>query len=170
MKILLVEDDYLEEDLLRRILTAWPFKIRDEEIVTIATEEEFRKRIEGIARSPRPPELAIIDVMIRWTDPRPGDLDMAQIPLAVQHEGPYRAGLRCAEMLDDLNPHIPILFYTILEREDLDSDLLRRRAPDRTNDHAKKYADVDYARKDDDEGLLAEKLRLFLTTRWTGRE
>ncbi len=61
-----------------------------------------------------------------------------------------------------MNPNIPILFYTILEREDLDTDLFQRRGPNRTTDHLKKHADVGYARKDDDEGRLKEKLRHFL--------
>jgi CheY-like chemotaxis protein len=162
MRILLVDDDYLEENLVRKILTDKTFKIPDEEIVTITTEAEFRERIPEIARSPRPPELVIMDVMIRWTDRKPGDIDMAQVPGAVGQEGPYRAGLRCAEMLDQLNPNIPILFYTILEREDLDSDLFRRRGADRSIDPVRYTADVDYARKDDNESQFIDKLRLFL--------
>jgi CheY-like chemotaxis protein len=166
MQILLVEDDYLEEGLLRKILTGKPFRIPDEEIETISTEQDFRDRISDIAQSQQPPQLVIMDVMIRWTDPTPGELNMDQIPAAVKQEGPYRAGLRCAEMLDKLNPQIPILFYTILEREDLDTDLLLRRSPDRTIDHVKKRADVDYARKDKDDSVdedsLVGKLCRFL--------
>ncbi len=65
-------------------------------------------------------------------------------------------------MLDSLNPSIPILFYTILEREELDTDLLDRRGPRRTVGYARKVAQVDYTRKDEDDAELVEKIRQLL--------
>ncbi len=74
MRVLIVEDDYLEEDLVRGILKRI-FKIPDEEIRTISTEGQFRSDIDAIAKSGTPPDLVIMDVMMRWTDPAPQTLE-----------------------------------------------------------------------------------------------
>jgi CheY-like chemotaxis protein len=164
MRVLIVEDDHNEETLIRKLLGK-QFKIPDEEITTLSTEEEFCNGVESIAQSANPPELVILDVMMRWTDPTVGEFDLAGVPATVRQEGPYRAGLRCAERLDELNPAIPILLYTILEREDLESDLFRRRDSDLTLARVrgrKKIAELDYARKDEDENMLIEKIRRLL--------
>ena len=168
MRIIIVEDDQLEEELVRKMLTSGQFKVPDGEIETIWTEADFYAKLDEIAGSPPRPDLVIMDVMMRWTDPAP---EMPCAPDEVIQEGPTRAGLRCAEKLDKLNPAIPILFYTILEREDLDTDLFERRGLKETidhvgrvdharkGDHARK---VEYARKDEDESDLKEKLWKFL--------
>ena len=161
MRILLVEDDYLEEGLLRKILTGRMFKIPNEEIVTITTESEFLGADQGHSSIHSASGVSHHRCHDSMDYPKVAELDMTQVPEAVKKDGPYRAGVR-RKMLDQLNPNIPILFYTILDRKDLDTDLFLRRGPDRTVEHVKKGADLDYARKDQDDDPLKEKLRHFL--------
>jgi CheY-like chemotaxis protein len=160
MKIVLVEDDYLEEELVRQVLRE-RFRIQYEDIRTISTECEFHQEARKIATSPTPPQLVIIDVMMRWTNPAP---DMPAPPDQVRKEGATRAGLRCAELLDALNPAIPILFYSILDRSDLDTDLLDRRGLGKLSNAPQNGGLVDYARKDEHQDELVDKLRQVLTS------
>ena len=67
------------------------------------------------------PDLVIMDVMLRWASPRPG---LPAPPDDVVAGGYYRAGLRCARLMlgDGRLRHVPVVLYTILERNDLERD------------------------------------------------
>ena len=72
------------------------------------------------------PDLILMDVMLRWTDPVPPE-EMPPEPAEVEEEGYYRAGIRCVRRLrkqEQTDPRIPILLFTILSDHDLSQDLL----------------------------------------------
>src|SRR5689334_5119881 len=117
MNILLVEDDYTQAQWIRDTLEdAFP----GVEVSHIETEFRFRSGLPMITQTP--PDIVILDVMLRWDDPGP---NVQPAPPDVAAEGFYRAGLRCQKLLgqSDLTSTIPVILYTVLERADLASDL-----------------------------------------------
>ncbi|MFM9961456.1 MAG: hypothetical protein ACKV2Q_09535 [Planctomycetaceae bacterium] len=142
MRILLVEDDYLQADWLQpQFEREYPGVAVD----CISTELEFRERLDEIVE--HPPDVVIIDVMIRWTDPGP---NMQRPPEKMAYDGPYRAGLRCQELLAERLPEIPVIFYTVLEQIDLDDELSTMRE------------NVVYLRKDAETESFFQQLRQHL--------
>ncbi|MEQ8208255.1 MAG: hypothetical protein RH917_00365 [Lacipirellulaceae bacterium] len=115
MRILLLEDDPKQAEGITLSIT----DRFDAEVVRIATESEFRLAIrKEFALSA---DLAVLDVMVRWTDP---SLNMPRRPEDVCAEGPPRAGLRCLALLREVAPEMPVIAYTILEEDDLSEDLI----------------------------------------------
>ncbi len=117
MRVVLVEDDYLQAESIHSWLRqAWPHV----EIDRIETEKAFRAQLQSL--STHPPDVIIMDVMLRWSDPSP---DFDQPPDEVEREGFYRAGVRCAELLrDDAGTsRIPVILYSVLEKLDLAGEL-----------------------------------------------
>lgn len=114
--IIIVEDDHLQEGPLQEHLSS---AISDADIEAICTELDFRLRLPALRR--RPPDLVLMDVMLRWTFPAP---DALPPPADVATDGYYRAGLRCARLLadDPALAGVPVILYTILERSDLERD------------------------------------------------
>lgn len=141
MFILLVEDDYLQSDWISSNLknAFSPLKLE-----LIATEEEFYACLPEISKEP--PNVVIIDVMLRWTDPK---RDMPPPPREVMEGGYYRAGLRCQKELakNALTENIPVILYTVLEKIDLEQEL----------DGLAKT--ITYLRKDSDSSSLTERIR-----------
>ncbi len=88
-RILVIEDDQNHADDLQRSLErlGWGVDV-------ISTEAEFRKRVQGF--DARMYWLAIVDMMLRWTNP---SRDMELRPPDVVEEGSYTAGLRCCRAL-----------------------------------------------------------------------
>lgn len=117
MRILIVEDDYLQAEELAQKITEHFCKV-DAEFVR--TEHEFRERLNDLRRNP--PDLFLLDVMLRWTDPIP---KMVTPPPEVEVGGPFRAGLRCERLLRESpeTRETPVVLYTVLEDEDLGSEL-----------------------------------------------
>jgi CheY-like chemotaxis protein len=115
VKLLLVEDDPDQVIELELELTK---RFRDLTIEKIATEHKFRERCAAIAASP--PKLVIMDVMLRWTVPAK---EMPPEPDDVKKDQFYRAGFRCVKLLHELNANIPVILFSVIDREDL-SDLL----------------------------------------------
>jgi CheY-like chemotaxis protein len=114
--ILVIEDDHLQEGpLVDQIKDAFP----NSRVKSIYTEHEFREQLTELHSEA--PDLVIMDVMLRWADPRPGNTDP---PEEVVREGFYRAGLRCAELIatDDKLRTVPVILYTILEKADLERE------------------------------------------------
>ena len=68
------------------------------------------------------PAAFIIDIMLRWVRPEP---DAPPRPEWYTNESRFRAGLRCAKLLQDQVElaRVPIVFYTVLERSDVSGDL-----------------------------------------------
>lgn len=121
MKILLVEDDHLQVEFLRRELQN---SFSEALIRVVSTESEFRSRFEEISQSP--PDVIVLDVMVRWADP---SSNIKERPEEVVRDGFYTAGLRCEELLAR-NPqtnNIPVILYTVLEPTDLHDEIEQRR-------------------------------------------
>jgi CheY-like chemotaxis protein len=144
VNILLVEDDHLEEELIRKSVEG-ELQRRNVvyRIIVIRTEKEFHDKVEMLIRGVDRPHLAIMDVMMPWTDI--DEVEEARPTEEARRDGPFRAGLRCAERLHSLAPEIPVVLYTILDRADLDGDIVSRRK-------------VEYVRKDDDNARLVGRL------------
>lgn len=117
MRIVLLENDHHQAEQIERDIRA-SFPQTDVAIERIATECAFRQRLEEIAQ--KPPDVVILDVMVRWADSQP---NIPEVPLEVATEGHYRAGLRCARLLSKRSPGIPIILYSVLEKTDLQQDL-----------------------------------------------
>jgi CheY-like chemotaxis protein len=141
--IVVVEDDHLQEGpLIDQINDTFP----GGRVKSIYTEHEFREQLTELHHEI--PDLVIMDVMLRWADPRPGNADP---PEEVAREGFYRAGLRCAELIaaDDKLRAVPVILYTILEKDDLE----RQGKP--------LPANVTYVRKSTDLDVLLRKVHEF---------
>lgn len=119
MYILVVEDDYLQADLIEEALRLEP-SLTSARIERLSTESHFHANFERIAGTP--PDLVIMDVMLRWADPTP---DMQPPPPEIANQGFHRAGLRNERLLaqDPRTKSIPVILYTILEDLDLDGIL-----------------------------------------------
>jgi CheY-like chemotaxis protein len=119
MYILFVEDDpvqfkFIEKNIMESGEFS-PLKIR-----SIRTESEFRNNFEEIATDN--PDVVIMDVMLRWTNPSP---NMPIPPKEIKEKGFYRAGIRCTQMLNDdtRTKHIPVIIYSILDKDVLDDEI-----------------------------------------------
>lgn len=112
MKILVVEDDHLQVEWIGQNLQK---QFPAAQVEAIRTELAFREKLREIVA--RPPDIVIMDVMLRWTDP---SSSVADAPEDVKKEGVYKAGLRCKKLLAEKGARqIPVLLYTVLERSDL---------------------------------------------------
>jgi DNA-binding NarL/FixJ family response regulator len=138
--IVIVEDDPLQVESLKVSLAV----LRNVQIIEIRTERAFRVGFDQLAAAQ--PDVVLMDVMLRWTDPAP---NMEPPPDEVRSQKFYRAGLRCQKMLsqDDRTRDIPVCLYTVLERADLESEL------------ADLPANVVHIRKESDTRTLVESLR-----------
>lgn len=141
MKILVVEDDHLQAEWIINNLEK---AFSGATINRISTESEFYLKIDHVIKDP--PDVIIIDVMLRWTDPGP---DMPIPPEEVRMSGFYRAGFRCKSLLanNDITKDIPLILYTVLEYLDLQRDL---------QDLPEKAV---YLAKDSDSTHLVDKIR-----------
>jgi CheY-like chemotaxis protein len=116
MYIIHVEDDHLQADWLHsNLITVFP----NVKIEHIRTELDFYKRLDSLEQLP---DVFIIDVMLRWTDP---GIDMQPPPDDVKVEGFYRAGLRCERKIaaHETARYVPVILYSALERNDLEPEL-----------------------------------------------
>ena len=117
MYILIVEDDHSQAELIEEALkqeadlNSSSYKIR-----RLSTESQFRDHFEDIAE--RKPDVIVMDVMLRWTDPAP---NAKAPPDDILKEGCYRAGVRNARLLaqNESTKRIPVILYTMLEKIDL---------------------------------------------------
>src|ERR1035438_6096801 len=87
MRIVIAEDDKIQADEFVRNLS----EVFSEAAVTLfRTEKEFRDGLESIAMDP--PDIVILDIMMRWTDP---SLDHHHAPPDVKAGKFQRADGRC---------------------------------------------------------------------------
>jgi CheY-like chemotaxis protein len=112
LRILLVEDDFLQCDSIRKALEQ---NFAGAAVDTKPSESEFLGDFEAIASNP--PDIAVIDVMLRWANPSRD----ASKPPAKPWE-PQRAGLRCAQRLHDdgRTSGAKIILYTVFKKENMD--------------------------------------------------
>jgi DNA-binding NarL/FixJ family response regulator len=117
MRVIIVEDDPLTVEELLDVMQESDL-VR--EVETFETERAF---IEAFASGVlRTDDLFVIDVMLRWDDPRPDPLEP---PAAVKSESYFRAGLRCVELLlsSDSMRTARIILVSNLDAADVEHDL-----------------------------------------------
>jgi|ERR1035441_2337962 CheY-like chemotaxis protein len=117
MRIVIAEDDKLQADLFVRALN----QVFPEAAVTLfRTEKEFRDGLESITMDP--PDIVILDIMMRWTDP---SLDRAPAPPDVNAGKFHRAGFRCQKLLErgDKTREVPVILYTVVESAEFTTEL-----------------------------------------------
>jgi CheY-like chemotaxis protein len=134
MRILIVEDDHLQEGpFAEHLQDAFPAARID----TVPTEKDFRERLPRLRAEP--PDVVVMDVMLRWDFPR---RDAAPAPDDVREGGYHWAGVRCAQLMaadPDLG-RTPVVFCTIVERADLERD---GRSLPANSRYVRKSADLD---------------------------
>jgi CheY-like chemotaxis protein len=109
MQIVLVEDDYTQGELIARELRAeFPSAV----VTLIKTEKAFRLALEEIATDP--PDVFVIDIMLRWTDP---NRDHEPAPPDVKEGKFHRAGFRCQKLLErgEGTKKLPVILYSMVE-------------------------------------------------------
>lgn len=114
--IVVVEDDHLQDGPLQELLRE---QFPTARIEVVCTERDFRDRLDGYRRDP--PSIVVMDVMMRWANPRQGD---PPPPPDVLAGGYRRAGIRCVDLMRRAPAlrDVPVVYYTILERSDLERD------------------------------------------------
>lgn len=114
LKVLLVEDDYIQRGNVRQAVENGI----EADVETKSTESEFQRDFEVIASNP--PQIAIVDVMLRWADPAP---DMPSAPPEVT-ANPEQAGLRCASMLrsDPRTSGVKVILYSVFDKDDFGAE------------------------------------------------
>lgn len=141
MTIVVVEDDYRQAQWIEGALKqSYP----NAQTQLIESEYEFRSKREEFAA--KPPDLIVMDIMLRWTDAAP---ELPPPPPEVERDGFFSAGIRCKEHLakDPRTAQIPILFYSTLQREDLPE--------------AERAVHV---RKDGDSGVLVNMAKMLMAS------
>jgi DNA-binding NarL/FixJ family response regulator len=108
MRFLMVEDNRSYGDMLYDSLS----KIGD--VSWLVSERAFHDDFDLMKAEP--PDVAVIDSMLRWDYPRrPGEQ-----PEHVETDL-YTAGIRCAQRLWDTKEthHVPVVLYTVIDVQDL---------------------------------------------------
>jgi CheY-like chemotaxis protein len=115
MRVLLVEDDHLEA---RRVNSALRDAFPSCDVELIRNEHSFRERFEATVALR--PDVVVMDLMLRWSDPSP---TIPALPEEVRAGGNLKAGARCCRMLvsDPRTKHIPIIIYSAADQRTLDS-------------------------------------------------
>lgn len=144
MRVVVVEDDSLQAESIAEALQR---SFRDLRTELISTECEFRARVDALRSDP--PDVFLMDVMLRWTDPTP---DRLPPPTDVEQEGFFRGGLRCLQMILDAPEmnKIPVVVYSVLDREDVAREI------------SAMPRHVLFLRKDSDERRLVMEIRSLL--------
>lgn len=114
MRLLIVDDDWLHTEFLRREVNR---TFSSSTVDQIHTELEFRDRFEEIASNP--PDVIILDLMILWADPLP---KLSALPTDVQIGGFYQAGLRCQALLaaDERTSKLPVILHSVMDGDEID--------------------------------------------------
>lgn len=106
-RILLLEDDNLQAQLVKMTIEQ---EINSAEVEIISTELAFRTKMDDIVA--HPPDVIVLDVMVRWR--RPSREKQEKAP------GEYfRAGIRCWTLLKERGVASAVIVYTVLESADL---------------------------------------------------
>ena len=115
--ILMVEDD---PDQAETVCSWLARGFPRHKIYLVETEFEFCRQLEEFAA--RPPAVAVIDVILRWSDPMD---PIPPRPPEVAAGGIQKAGLRCELRLrnSSATAHVPVVFYTVTNGVYLDADL-----------------------------------------------
>ena len=135
MKIVLLEDDYLQSDLIISEIQA---SLKNVRITLIDTEFSFLSSFSDFEKDL--PDVFLLDIMIRWADTSP---NIPPAPQEVKEEGFFTAGFRCQRTLTQNSKlkDIPIIFYSVLDKIDLEDKL--KNMP-KTVSHVSKEKDISY--------------------------
>jgi DNA-binding NarL/FixJ family response regulator len=118
MNIVIVEDNRVElDEILPRLCGEFPgvnFNV-------IETESAFRRAVPDLRATP--PTIVIMDMLLRWSDAGSEEEQPAEIGGDF-----YSAGLRCQTLLASYpeTKNVPIIFYSMLDRNDAIPDRLPR--------------------------------------------
>jgi CheY-like chemotaxis protein len=117
MKIIIVEDDYMQSSAIKSEILSKFSKI---EVQVIDSELGFQSNFGEMLQNP--PKIILMDVMLRWTKP---SQNMTLPPENIREEGFYKAGFRCHSLLKKqlILKDIPVIFYTVLDKDDIQSEL-----------------------------------------------
>ncbi|MBK6795261.1 MAG: hypothetical protein IPG76_00250 [Acidobacteria bacterium] len=116
MRILLIEDDDMQEDWINSELEPC-FRTKVEKIYT---EFDFRKKIDQLVSVP--PDVFVIDIMLPWTEVGESDEER---PHDVKEGGKFLAGFRCVKLLAEHEEtrNIPVILYSAMAKGDLEDEL-----------------------------------------------
>ena len=120
MKALLLEDD---TEQFEDVSNALRKEFQQIEIQRISTESAFRRELEAVYLNP--PDIIVIDVMLRWTD---ASFKYVPMPPEIRADnGHYRAGFRCAQMLayDERTSKVPLIIYSVIDEGDLQAEMAK---------------------------------------------
>lgn len=112
MKIIIVEDDFLQSDWLNSIIDE---SFPTVEVEIIKTELDFKNKISEIENSP--PQIVIMDIMVRWAFPG----EKNEPPPEIKKASFYEAGIRCYRLMRSIEnlKNVPVILYSVLSIEDV---------------------------------------------------
>ena len=121
MRILLVEDDYLDAGAIRDLLAE---HYRNVEMIEVANEADFVASLSDLEENP--PDLVIMDIMIPWQRPSASLI----APSQGANPDPLRTGIRLLAKLQESSRlrNSPVILHSALEWHDVESDL--KNSPD----------------------------------------
>lgn len=115
MKILVVEDDYMQADWIRNELAP---HFSGADILIVSSAVEFLQTLDELVEDP--PDAVLIDIMLRISDPEEGQVTPKDTDV-----GWYRrAGVHCYEQVRKKlktkeGGKIPVVIYTVLSRAEV---------------------------------------------------
>lgn len=122
VRLIVIEDNrHTVSDIVEDVSDLMPNKV---EMRIVGNERAFREQLDAFESDP--PDAFVIDVMLAWDYPRSDPLPP---PPDVAQNGFFRAGLRCAQLLDGRPSlkSVPRVFYTALDKADIESEIDRKR-------------------------------------------
>lgn len=137
-RILLVEDNQvIGETIFTRLSSLGT-------VGWLISERDFLGESDTLLREP--PDVAVIDVMLRWDYARPDRQPMAK------DQDLYTAGIRCAKKLQNTpeTAHVPVILYTVIGKGEL-------------QDHLRELPDVIYLQKEPELTPLVEMVKKVTT-------
>ena len=131
MQILLIEDLDTFAQAIEEGLASIHSELGKASVTRIATELDFRRRLEELARMDF--DVAIFDVMVAWCSPeevqtQEGANPPGEVMQEFSGETRWRSGIRCKRLFDDTRtklgiPCVPGIYYTVLEAAYLQSEV-----------------------------------------------
>src|SRR5262245_36884025 len=110
MRVLLVEDDGDQASEIAGELRA---RFGGVIVEVLPTEYDLVQRMPEIIK--RPPEVILLDVMLRRTPMVQGQEIEFPLDVGFSHD----AGIRCAKSLRDKGSKVPIILYSVLDPSDV---------------------------------------------------
>jgi predicted nucleotide-binding protein len=119
MRITVIEDDPYTSRAIRALLKA---EFPDAQLDVLSSVSEFKEVLDNGRLVENAPDLIIVDMMLRWSQPVP---KMPAIPEELQPYEMGRAGLKCLELLKShqIAQRIPVVLHTMLTRDELREEL-----------------------------------------------